>query len=580
MLGRLRRLPLLFHTLRRLRWEQVAYRPLRRVQARLPVRLRVDVAPPSTEARAALASAVAGWGADDAAATERRAREVLRGEFRFLNHAETLPEIDWSRRHVSHLWSYNLHYFDYAVDLARAWRATGDAAFRDRFSALALGWIAVNPAGRGDGWEPYAVSLRIVNWVYALLLFGDGLDGEVRRRIEGGVAEQAEFLSRRLERHILGNHLQKNLKALVVAGVFFSGSSAARWLRAGERMLWHELFEQVLPDGAHYERSPMYHAIALADFLEVLSLLGPALRPVGEDVRRRVRAMADAFGVLSRPDGTLHLFNDAAEGIAPGRAWLDGLARSVFGAGIPSPDGVVVLPDAGYYGVVDAARGGRLLVDCGEPGPDYQPGHAHCDLLSFELDVDGAPFAVDAGVSGYDGDPFREYVRSTRAHNTVMVGGREQSEMWDTFRMARRARVLGARIEAAAGEVVFSGAYTPYWSRAVVHAREIRGGAGLWRVTDRVSGADGAPLQSFLHLHPRWEATVEDGRVVAKDGARTVVVEPFGVDRVVVLRGERAPVQGWHCPEFGRALPAPAVEMQRDRHDGGPFGYMIQWCDA
>ena len=27
---------------------------------------------------------------------------------------------------------------------------------------------------------------------------------------------------------------------------------------------------------------------------------------------------------------------------------------------------------------------------------------------------------------GYDGDPYREYVRSTRAHNTVMISGGEQ----------------------------------------------------------------------------------------------------------------------------------------------------------
>lgn len=575
----MRRLRLYVHTLRHLRWEQWAYRPLRRLQGRLPLRLRVNAAA-APERCAALAAAVAAWGPVDAGAGARRAREVLHGEFCFLNHAEELPRIDWGRRYVGHLWSYNLHYFDYAVELAWAWRTTGDGRFRDRFAELAEGWVAGNPAGRGDGWEPYAVSLRVVNWVYALLLFGDALDATTRDRIGTSVAQQAEFLSRRLEKHILGNHLQKNLKALVVAGLFCDGPSAGRWRRVGEGLLWREIFEQVLPDGGHYERSPMYHAIALADFLEVLSLLDAAGRPVPEETRQRVRAMVDAFGILSRPDGTLHLFNDAAEGIAPGRAWLDALAASVLGAGVPTPDGVVALPETGYYGVVDAAGGDRLLVDCGEPGPTYQPGHAHCDLLSFELDIDGIPLLVDAGVSGYDGDPFREYVRSTRAHNTVMVAGREQSEMWGTFRVARRARPLGARAGRDAEGFVFSGACSPFWSRAVVHARAIRGGAGRWIVTDELAGADGAPVCSFLHLHPRWEAVVEENRVLASDGTRRVVIEPFGVDRVLLVRGSRDPVQGWHCPEFGRALPAAAVEIQVDRHGGGPFGYTIEWCNV
>lgn len=517
---------------------------------------------------AVLAAAVGAWPARGFEAADA----VAAGRFRFLNREEELAEIDWLGRHVSHLWSYNLHYFDYALDLAHAYRASGDARYVRRLEALADGWIAATRGARGDGWEPYAVSLRVVNWAYALLLLGDAVAPPVRARMEESLLAQLGFLERRLELHILANHLQKNLKALVVGGLYFDGPAARRWLRRGTALLWRELMEQVLPDGTHYERSPMYHAIALGDFLETVDLLRAAGEPVPEECARRVARMAEAFGTLSRPSGAIHLFNDAAHGIAPERAWLDGMARRVCGLSIPDPRGCLALPDGGYWGWAGADE--RLLVDCGEPGPAYQPGHAHCDLLSFELDLAGRAVVVDAGVSGYDGDPLRAYVRGTRAHNTVMVDGREQSEMWGDFRVARRATVRGGAAKCGADGFTFRGAYSPYHDPAAVHHREIRRTAGAWEVRDRVEGARGKRLVSFLHLHPDFAARLDDGVIVAHAGALEVRVHPFGAHRVAIRRGEAG--QGWHAPEFGVALPAAAIEMEVEANDGRAFGYHIR----
>ena len=246
----------------------------------------------------------------------------------------------------------------------------------------------------------------------------------------------------------------------------------------------------MLDDGGHYERSPMYHQLAAADFLETVGLLAAAGEAVPGDARRRVGTMVEAMGALCRPDGSLHLFNDAAQGEAPPLAHLAALGERLLGARPLAAEGAFALPRTGYFGWADAERGERFVIDCGPPGPLYQPGHAHCDLLSFELDLGGAPLVVDAGVSGYEGDPLREYVRSTRAHNTVAIGGREQSEVWGTFRVARRAEVEGTpRHEASSdGGYRFEGAYRPYHDRGAVHRRTVERSAEGWRVTDRVAG--------------------------------------------------------------------------------------------
>jgi hypothetical protein len=564
-------------TLRHLRPEQLVYLPLRRVQARLPLP-RTGPGEPIDPARAApLTAEIVAWGPGDADARRARANEVRAGVFRFLNHAEALPgQPEWTARRVGHLWSYHLHYFAYAVDLAWAWRTTGDAAYAHCFAALARGWIGATAGGRGDGWEPYALATRAIHWTEALLLFGDGLDAATRDVVGRSLWRQLAVLERRLERHLLANHLQRDLQALAVGGLLFGGKDAARWRARGARGLWRELHEQVLPDGGHFERSPMYHAVALDDYLRAAALVGAGGGAVPGEAEERLRRMTRAFGVLARADGTLHLFNDTAQGEAPGRAVLDVLARRVLGEGVPVPEGALELRETGYFGWTQPGGGTRLLVDCGVPGPAYQPGHAHCDVLSYELDLGGRPVVVDSGVSGYDGDPFREYARSTRAHNTVSVAGREQSEVWDTFRVGGRAAPVDPALRADTRGAVFTGGCRPWHDQRTLHRRTLKVDAGALSVTDCVKGGAGAPLESYLHLHPGFTVRREGEAWTARGAGQTVVVETWGTDEATLHVGERAPVQGWHLPRFGEALPAAALRLRVRANDGREFGYRIR----
>lgn len=566
-------------TFSHLRPRQMAYWPLRRLQQRLPLRLSPAPAAAVSHRFAALAAEVAAWGPGDAAERLTSARAVLAGEFTFLNHTERLDPPDWRRTYASELWTMNLHYFDYAADLAWAWRLTGDAGHLRRLEALVEGWMAgalPAPGERGrEAWEAYSISKRVVNWTVALLLAGDALQAGTRGRMLSSLHAQADLLSRRVEHHIQANHLQANYKALLFAGLLLDGPAAERWLGMGERGSFLELRAQVLPDGTHFERSPHYHLLSLSDFLECAALLRATVRPLPQAAVDPLRRMARAAGVLCRPDGTVHLFNDSANGVAPPLEYVSARARAVVGEGITQPVGSVALPDAGYYAFVDAARGERMVVDCGEPGPLHQPGHAHCDLLSYELDLAGRPVVVDSGVHGYLRDPLRAYVRSTRAHNTVAIDGREQSEVWSTYRMARRARLREARFDASPA-FRLAGAYSPYHDPRAVHRRVVERQPDRWRIEDRVEGAAGKRLQGFIHLHPDFEARIDGDQVLATAGTVEVVVETFGADAVVIHRGATEPAQGWYSPEFGMALAAPVIELRVERNDGRAFGYTVR----
>jgi hypothetical protein len=504
----------------------------------------------------------------------QRAENIVSHRFEFLNHTEELTTVDWTRDYVSPLWTYNLQYFDFVTDLTQAFLETNDRRFLEWIEALVVEWIQSTSNGKGRAWDPYPTSIRVVNWIFALLLLKDRLRADVKALMMQSLSRQLSHLERRLERHLLGNHLQKNLVALFLGGLFFQGATPARWRSNGARLLWREIDRQILPDGMHAERSPMYHAIALQDLLEIVLLARRGGEKVPLAVLQRLRLMADATRYITRGKDGLHLINDSALGIAPSTSHLEGLANEILGVGSSFHGGAWALSASGFYGLVDNAARDKLIIDCGDPGPSYQPGHAHCGILSYELDIAGTQVVVDSGLHGYDADTFREYVRSTRAHNTVTVNGREQSEMWGTFRLGRRARALATAQRGDTTQYVFEGSYRPYHDAGSIHTRTLTRSRSVLEVTDLVRGG-GQHLESFVHFHPSMSIDRVGNSLHASCGKVVLRIETFGIDGMSVHRGELNPVQAWYCPEFGKALPQTVIAMRVDKNAGRPFGYRI-----
>jgi hypothetical protein len=145
-----------------------------------------------------------------------------------------------------------------------------------------------------------------------------------------------------------------------------------------------------------------------------------------------------------------------------------------------------------------------LIFDCGPLGPDYQPGHGHCDLLSYELSLHGQRVVVDTGVSTYEPGPERSYERSTAAHNTLRIDGEDQAEIWGSFRVGRRPGV--GQIGGGSNEVFHfvCGGHHAYRRLGVVHARKILlRPPDTWIVVDFLCGSGSHLVESFLHFHPR-----------------------------------------------------------------------------
>jgi uncharacterized heparinase superfamily protein len=317
------------------------------------------------------------------------------------------PPASWVLPGEPRLRQFHLHYGEEAL----GWARRGDAAAARRAMEA---WIRANPPRAGDAWHPYVVSQRLGNWIGACSLVSDAVTAEIAE----SVARQARYLARNVEDDILGNHVIANGRALVLAGVALGDASLAR---RGDEVLRREVPEQVLPDGGHHERSPVYHLLVLRDLLDARA--AASVDHLDDAIERMSRFAA----ALRRPDGLPAPFNDAPLELAPALELPDPAA------------GTTVFPDTGY--AVVRAGGTWLAFDCGPPCPPHLPPHAHADVLSFQLWQDGQPVVVDPGTSTYEAGTERDGERSTRAHSTVTVDGRDQFELWGAFRSGPLPRV-------------------------------------------------------------------------------------------------------------------------------------------
>jgi uncharacterized heparinase superfamily protein len=447
-------------------------------------------------------------------------------------------ESAWDDPTVSRLWRYHLHYFD---DL----NARGAASRADWHEALIARWLDEVPPGRGTGWEPYPSSLRIVNWI-KWALGGGRLSGAALQSL----AVQTRWLERKLEWHLLGNHLWSNAKALCFAGAWFAGAEADGWRARGVEILVHELSEQLLADGGHFERTPMYHALVSEDVLDLLNAAGtfPGRFPAAlvERLRELAPAMLHWLDCLCHPDGEIASFNDSALGLAPDRRELATYAARLGLPAAPRPRPLEHLAASGY---VRAARGPFvLLYDVGSVGPDYLPGHAHAGSLSFELSAFGARWVVDSGCSTYALGPERLRQRGTLAHNTVCIDGSNSSEVWGSFRVGRRARVHDVAVREDGARVSIEAWHDGYRaSRGVIHRRRVKLDERGLEIEDQLDGRF-ERAESRLHLHPEVTAQqLDPSRAeLVRDGRRALLT----VEGAEVAIADST----WH-PGFNRSLP-------------------------
>jgi|LakMenE18May11ns_1017448.scaffolds.fasta_scaffold9959675_34 hypothetical protein len=433
--------------------------------------------------------------------------------------------IDWDADEAPLLWRYHLHYHDWLW-----WLPTRDIEI---LKQMVSHWIEGHRCStKAVGWQPYPLSLRLINWSLLLLEQNrESLQGDAEfwQQLMQSYGDQWRWLECHVEWHLGANHLLENLAALQL-GLFYLKLPDSWQARAKqiEQWLLVECQQQVLPDGVHYERSPMYQLRVLW-LLEVLAprCHGVLRRQLEETVER----MRKATGLLLHSNDQPALFNDSMQGVYS-------IPDSVRHRRCP---GAWALPDAGYYGF-HSQDGESLWIDAAPIGPDHQPGHGHADLFTFEWSRQSESLLTDTGVFHYLASPQRDWDRSTAAHNTVTVDGENSCEVWSSFRVGKRVKPTVLDFQFSDRHLTLEASHAGY--APTIHRRRWHWTPGHLVVHDWLEGAMGRKAVSHWHLAPGWVSQqLADRWVFEGPGGRAeLMVE--GADLVDLMQSPYSPQMG------------------------------------
>lgn len=422
------------------------------------------------------------------------------GQFILVGEPQTLtiPPRTWFPTGTTLLYQFTLHYHEWLTDL----RAAGQRAAAQ---TLLNHWLQHFSAYHPVVWHPYPLSLRVVSWLTHADWLLPHAPATLASQFLQVLHAQVAHLQRECEWDLHGNHLVKNLKALVYAAVCLP--AFAHTLTQALSHFTTALLAQVHADGGHAEASPAYHAQVLQDVLEVIALLNTANHAVPAALTTALTTTASAMGaalhVLRHPDGGLALFNDGSVGHP---ATLEALIRLSQTQPAPATPTPLNLPITGYARLT--AGSAVLIMDAGPEGLAANPGHAHADALSFELSDGAERLIVNCGTHAYQ-TPLRSFFRSTAAHSTVSVGGHNSTQVWGTFRVGRRYGTIGFQRPNA---LQVSGWHGGYAHLGVTqHRRRLTLSAGGHTLAgeDTLTHTTPAPLTAIAHFHVTPTTTVQ-----------------------------------------------------------------------
>lgn len=509
---------------------------------------------------------------------------LLRNEVELLHESHKI-EKEWHAADASHLWNFNLHYLEFLIPLAVKYTDTGEERYFLKWEEFMDSWLKQPSA---DSFEPYTISMRIPNLLICLELLREKLrNTELKSRVMTSIYQQYRYLLQTQERALLANHYFENLKTIVISSLLFR-----------ELDIYHKYFdlflkeigEQVLPDGLHFERSLMYHKIILEDILRVHMALNSAHHTGdAEKLIPAIQIMASAMVRLEQGFLRTPLFNDAGNNASKDKgALLRAIERHLSNSVIlpflkllPNSSnnesystGNVSSEKDDSKETVAAAEGFEasgyfklyhgdtaVLFDCGEIGPSYMGGHAHCDCLSFELSVRGKSLFVNSGTGQYQGE-LRSFFRSTAAHNTVMIDDREQSELWGEHRAARRMRSVKGKIQ---GEALM-GRFQSYLGDSFLRSLKWNNDKTL-AITDAFKSHDAEAhiARQFLHLAPgyRYERKGKQINVMEGQALRAIVKIPAESDYLIHTEGSLTA----YAEDFGRYQKKQVLEIRTQFRD-------------
>ena len=493
-----------------------------------------------------------------------RGQRLLNGELEVAGTVRPLPDDPraFGPGAGSPAWRSALHGFAWLRDL----RALGTDAARMHARDIARAWLEA-PGADPLADTPEVAGARLSAWLGHWDFTAATAEDGFRRALMTRLASDARILVVSLPAEARHRGALVALKGALAAAVALEEEP---WLTRCLKLLPAEIDRQILPDGAHVERSPGVLLLALQDLIEIRNLLHGAGIEAPPHLAHALDRAAPALRLFRHGDGGLAAFNGTREESA---SLLDLVLTQAQARG-RAP---LILGDAGFQRL----QAGRTLViaDCGAPpakggsvGPGGLPRGAdrlhHAGTLSFEMSIGRDRMIVNCGAAPAAEGAWRDAMRATAAHSTLTLSDTNSSELTEEG-LGRRPENVEAERHEASGAQWLEATHDGYRRGfGALHRRRLylaESGDDL-RGEDLVEAENPPAFAVRFHLHHAVTAMLHE------DGGSVLLRLPSGSAWRLRARGGRISVED-SVQLFGEPRPTRQVVVSAEAGTGG-----IQWA--
>jgi uncharacterized heparinase superfamily protein len=191
---------------------------------------------------------------------------------------------------------------------------------------------------------------------------------------------------------------------------------------------------------------------------------------------------------------------------------------------------------------------------------------------------------VDSGTYDYFSFPdWRNYFRSTRAHNTIEIDGFDQSEMQGAFMWNHHAQCTLLDWSDSPQETRVSASHNGYHrlTDPVTHIRSLILDKKAQRlvIQDQLTGKDSHRYAAHFHCHPSIKATQISDRLVELV-AESVRIEFTSEEPITVIQGSNEdthPDLGWFSPGYHQKVPITVLKVEGKIKGNANVTFELNW---
>lgn len=384
------------------------------------------------------------------------------------------------------IWEINKQ--QYLLDLGLAYKITGKNVYARKILDEIDEWIKQNPLYMGINWTSgLEISLRCLSWMFSLSLIKEYIATQEIdiNSIVHYIRVKTEFIYNKLSLFSsANNHLIGELTLLLYSSYFIDCEETLKWKNTSLFMLKQQINEQFYNDGVNKEQSVNYQIHTMELYFLCQYILKLNSESFGEKVLGILKKACFYLSKLSEKDGTVFNIGDEDGGhilklqnhhnsilsilafgsivlddinIYKGKLkeidykllllfgeeyiqWINGLNKIE-----KCNEGTYLFKEGGMY-IKDGEINNipyKAMFDFGKIGMGPLNAHAHCDTLSFNLNVKEHPLLIDCGTYKYHQDNgYRDFFRGVKAHNTISINDTNQVEFLGPFMCSKSPKSI------------------------------------------------------------------------------------------------------------------------------------------